>query len=391
MKKRIAISLMCAMLISILAGCDNSENGDTLKGGDNSTQGSTVTSLGSNGENSDNAGQNSEPQSSDISPSNGVGEGQINKLGLLERDGDKDHFTPKTDDYIYQIVYSSDDGASQDVILYSFDEKGKLVQWDERRIDGYYLVNSEMDPYYADKGAVLVGDALYYSNMEMQEYLYGWSDKYGVLYDIAGQGSKYYASKALRSEQTELKNAYTESDFPEVAGAGIQMYSDDYVIERQNDGNFYEGYIYQAFLGYDGQTPLEVPVKSYDDFSYIHTEIHFYDDKGTEMEDYVVIYAFDEAEMIDSYFKHGWGSYFDTASADPSDQSVREADFSEDAKNAMQNTERFKISGKYLVTFCKESEPNQKPCRELDDDFYSIYYSKPYLSDSQIANDSRLP
>ena len=81
----------------------------------------------------------------------------------------------------------------------------------------------------------------------------------------------------------------------------------------------------------------------------------------------------------------------DTASADPSDQSVREADFSEDAKNAMQNTERFKISGKYLVTFCKESEPNQKPCRELDDDYYSIYYSKPYLTDSQIANDSRLP
>lgn len=376
MKKRAFIATVLTVVTLGLVACGKDKPQNPT---DNSSETEKVT-------NSNSSEQEPTQSGSDVTSDTE----QLTKLGLLQRDGDKDHFKPATADYIYQIKYTSSDGTAQEAALYSFDGKGKLVQWAERKIDSYYLVNSEMDPYYAEKGAILDGDTLYYTDMGMQENLYGWSDKYGVLYDIARQDHSYYMSKALSKEQTELVNVYSESDFPEVAGANVQMLSDDYVIIRRNETYETSEHISQAFLGYDGQTPIEVPVRRYGAFSYVRTDITFYDSKGKELEDYLVIYAFEDADMIDSYFKHGYGSYFDDSSVDPSDQSVREADLSESAKEAKENSSLCKIVGRYLVLYGKNSEPEEKKYRDLTEEDRYVYYSKPYLTDSQISNDKWL-
>ncbi len=79
---------------------------------------------------------------------------------MLVRDGDEDYFRPITDDYMYVVEYletNINDGdllvdAEQD-ILFSFNEKGEVIQAIRRRIDNYYnMPQFSMESYWGEGG-----------------------------------------------------------------------------------------------------------------------------------------------------------------------------------------------------------------------------------------------
>lgn len=62
-------------------------------------------------------------QTSKTDVNNNQGNSQ-NKVDIVKRDGDKDNFTPKIDDYVYAVVFHSEstEGYYEEARLISFNE-----------------------------------------------------------------------------------------------------------------------------------------------------------------------------------------------------------------------------------------------------------------------------
>jgi hypothetical protein len=362
------------------------------------------------GEESTSALTDSETQTSSIITQNDeISSDGLATIGLLSREGDEQYFTPKSDDYIYQIIsngeYSDSGPIYQDAYLLSFNEKGELVQCVFKETNEMWT-DEEMDEWHREQGAVKVGDTFYTDQLEIfeEDSDYGfWSAKFGAIGKMksdsvcvgssaTNQYNEYYISKPLTSEQTEIANRYSLADFPEIAASGAVMITDDYVISKEVDKCEYEEYVGLHYIG-EGPDRIIFPVRVYKYFAYYNTAITFYNEDGTVTDAYE-IKAFDSADMIVEYFRYCYGYELeDSASLDPNDLSIRETVLSEDGKAAMNDTDNYTIRDNYLIV--KLPAEDYEAERKLTPDFFATdrwktYYSKPYLTDKQIENDKYL-
>lgn len=392
MKKKLTLAL-ALMLIATLTACGEKTNEKADSAGKAST-----------------AETSSETPSTSLTTQNDETDSDaIESIGLLSREGDKQYFTPKTDDYIYQIISNGADPdigrKYQEAYLLSFNKKGELVQCVFKETNESWA-DEEMDEWHSEQGVVKVGDTFYTDQLEIfkEESDYGyWSAKFGAIGKmksdsicvgsaVTHQYNEYYISKPLTSKQTEIANRYSLADFPDIAASGTVMITDDYVISKEVDKCEYEEYIGQHYIGY-GPDKIQFPVRGHKYFAYYNTAITFYNEDGTVTDAYE-IKAFDSADMIVEYFRYCYGFELeDSASLDPNDLSIRETKPSEDCMAAMNDTANYTIRDNYLIV--KLPAEGYKEERKLTPDFFAndrwkTYYSKPYLTDKQIENDEYL-
>ena len=322
-----------------------------------------------------------------------------NELNLIRGEQDDKYFNPSTYDYIYIIEYSDEDEINyfQEALLISFDTRGEAVQFIKRIASSN---DSDLASYNTENTGEIWGNC-YYQNILKEDYLYpytGWSTKYGVLSDLYSDNSyvDYYISTPLKSDQTKIDNTTSLDKIPSYEV--IPMITNDYRFKVDHNKISYEGHIGNYFFGYDdNQEAIEVPVQVYNDFSYIVSEVVFYDTKGYTIGKYQ-IFTFENSSMIEDYIKQSGYHYIDKESIDPSDKSIRQEEISDEGKAKYYNSDEFTIIENHLIfndSFIAEYDAF-KYCDIQELKNYesswntSIYYSVPYLTEEQIKSDPKL-
>ncbi len=167
----------------------------------------------------------------------------------MPRDTDDVYFQPITDDYIY-VLYSSNYGDiygndTEEQLLYSFDENGRVVQhlsrsaWSTPLEAGFNLADHvggpEYEPFYTVFDTVWYQDVMGmidsilggYSHYDDQLY---YTDKSFVLSDIEGNSLEYYLSKPDENITKEFENM-SQSDEYKILQY-IELVTDDYYVEK---------------------------------------------------------------------------------------------------------------------------------------------------------------
>lgn len=322
----------------------------------------------------------------------------LNEMGVVDYKGDNSYFTPSTDDYIYL----SGDNSSEDcqhTLLISFDNKGKAVQFvhkiyskdSEANYSGENYVLEE-NAWYKTLTAEEIGNALYDSK---------WSDKFSVLYNLSkgeayyeGQDcSEYYASQKLTENQTKIENIYTVNDFDYMSA--IPFATEDYLIteslnikEKEEQIKDWDLMIRDLESEFNMAT---VPVRTSGAFSYRTITVDSFDTNGKLVER-MDVYIFDTDEMVEEFLKYSCGVEFTIEGVDPSDQSVREANLTDEAR--ARANEMYQIKGNIVIyRFANESDDewSYKQIQFINlaaaeaDNGGKSYYSIPYLTNDQIV------
>lgn len=346
-KLRFLFATMIA--ITLLSACGNPQATSSKTGNENIAEGESTS------------------QSSTNETNGGITQGEIK---ILTRDGDKENFTPKTDDYVIAIKNKGDsDGIKyENTILISFDENGKRVQWLERDINGETITYTDL---LKEQGYDWVPDSVK-------------SDKYNVLNDLANGSldsnainGDYYYSKELTSQQTIFENQYSEADFIELST--FPHATDDYYVIQYTDKFTNEGHTSSnnkrpgsETIGASGSTLYEYDytVEWYGAFSYSSAIIISFDEAGNQV-GFTAVDIMDSEEMVESYLKQRGCDKWDEVSP------TTEVDWEK------ANTMGYHIEGKYIWVDSKESDSTTKTDYALLDTD-KTFFSKPYLTDSQI-------
>ena len=241
------------------------------------------------------------------------------------------------------------------------------MQWVERNISGE-------DTTYTN---------LYEEGYVAEEPNSVWTDKYCVLADLpegrldgSAIDGDYYYSKELTSQQTAFDNLYSEGDFIDLST--FPHVTDDYILWQSNEKITVEGYVntgrprpgsrreVQGIIMYDN----DYTVEEYGAFSYNEYSIECFDETGTEV-GHIGIKVMDSAEMVESYLKYSGYSVWDEVSP------------TTDIDWELVRADGLQVDGKYLWKEYNDFEPAKKSDFAVFDTD-KIYFSKPYLTDSQI-------
>lgn len=376
MNKTLALLLTTAILAVTLTGCGESNNESSA-----ATQATTTSGILTANEN------------------NTVG----SSFNLFERDSDKDYFSPITDDYIY-CIYKTE-GEDQRACLTSYDSDGNLVQYVKRSIftgllTGMYIPNEE---------DFIIGDAIYedigkLNGLDSYNDSHSWNTKIIHVWSLEsdensfiGQSpiESYHISKKPVPDDTKFKNIYSLSDFEEIQS--VDFATDDYKIERYEKTSQEEYIVDWDLMIRDLNSPYNmatVPVREYGAYSYEGTSVYVFNEDGQVIE-VVDIKKFDEPGMVDEYLKYSYENTFDITGVSPTEQWIHETVLTDESKE-MINEDYELVTDTYLVSRhtvdLNENDSRidwkQNGTINLDykiDDVTARYYSKPYLTEQQIA------
>ncbi|MFA5659616.1 MAG: hypothetical protein WC900_10085, partial [Oscillospiraceae bacterium] len=361
----------------------------------------------SNSKDKEDNGESTQTSTNETNETNGTNgtNGKITQsdIEILTRDSDKDYFSPITDDYIY-CIYKTE-GEDQRACLTSYDSDGNLVQYVKRSIftgllTGNYIPNEDDfivgDTIYEDIGKLYGLDDYNDSLSWKAKMINVWSLEFDES-SFIGQGpiESYYISKKPVPDDTKFKNIYSLSDFEELQS--IDFATDDYKIERHEKISQEEYIVDWDLMIRDLNSPYNmatVPVREYGAYSYEGTNVYAFNENGQVIE-VVDIKKFDEPGMVDEYLKYSYENYFDITGVSPTEQWIHETVLTDESKE-MINEDYELVTDTYLVSR-RTVDLNENDDRidwkqngtiDLDykiDDVTARYYSKPYLTEQQIA------